>query len=219
MLYIGLCLREKGLFDAVEAVALANRALAGRNVPVRVQLEVAGRFYLPAEQQEFEKRIQQPDLKWSAPSSGTGDSHEAGAAGAAVRYHGFVQGTAKDRLFRETDCLIFPTYYAAESFGLVLIEAMAHGSDVIATRWRNIPELLPPGYPGLVPPRDPQALAECILGFLEHYQGGRLRRHYEEHHSLAELWSGIESALRELETSDPAGTCNHCRSGPDTRSE
>jgi len=44
-----------------------------------------------------------------------------------VEYCGFVTGAEKSRLFREADVFCFPTYYPAESFGLVVLEAMAHG--------------------------------------------------------------------------------------------
>ena len=42
-----------------------------------------------------------------------------------VDYRGFVSGAGKEEVFRESDCFCFPTYYAAESFGLALVEAMA----------------------------------------------------------------------------------------------
>jgi len=51
-----------------------------------------------------------------------------------------------------------------EAFGLVVIEAMALGVPVIATRAGGIPELVEDGHDGrLVPPKDPQALASAII--------------------------------------------------------
>ena len=75
--------------------------------------------------------------------------------GPCVTYAGFVFGPAKQRILTESDCFCFPTYYYAESFGLVLVEAMAFGLPVITTRWRSIPELLPQDYPGFVDIRSP----------------------------------------------------------------
>ena len=198
LLFIGLCYREKGLFDAVEAVARANRRLADRGAGVQVQLDVAGRFYLADEQREFEVRIRQPDLQLCDPDAETGAAGPT-APRLAVRYHGFAAGDAKERLFREADCLLFPTYYAAESFGLVLIEAMAHGMDVITTRWHNIPELLPAAYPGLVEPRDPSGLDGALEYFLRHYEGDRLRQHYEKRFALERFRSRVETAVSELD--------------------
>jgi glycosyltransferase involved in cell wall biosynthesis len=197
LLFISLCYREKGLFDALEAVALANQRLLARQCAVQVQLDVAGRFYLPSEQQEFEERIRQPDLQRAVRLPGPNACHEPQST-AAVVYHGFAGGDAKSRLFRECDCLIFPTYYAAESFGLVILEAMAHGMDIIATRWRNIPELLPPRYPGLVEPRDPPALARVIELFLHQHHGPELRQHFEDHHHIRHFQRRMEQALQDL---------------------
>jgi glycosyltransferase involved in cell wall biosynthesis len=194
MLFLSLCYREKGLFDAVEAVACINGRLACRHAPVRVQLEVAGRFYLAAEQREFEERIQRPDLGL-IPDPVSNPPPAQRTWEPAVQYHGFLSGDAKARLFRDCDLLVFPTYYEAESYPLVLIEAMAHGLDILTTNWRNIPELLPPDYPGLVNPRDPAGIADALEHFLTHYEGGALRRRYEELHSADHFWQRMQSVL------------------------
>jgi glycosyltransferase involved in cell wall biosynthesis len=157
ILFISLCTREKGLFDAVAGVILLNRKLAAQGTRLRARLNVAGRFICAREQAEFEQRVREaPELRWPAAPS----------LNSLVRYHGFVTGADKERLFRENDCLCFPTYYAAESFGLVLVEAMAVGLEVVTTRWRSIPELLPVGYPGLVAPHSPEQIAAACERFL-----------------------------------------------------
>ncbi|MEI6350029.1 MAG: glycosyltransferase family 4 protein [Verrucomicrobiota bacterium] len=139
-LYIAHCTRDKGVFDALDGVAVFNR----QNTKLRVHLTVAGSFLRECEEQEFHRRIAQPDL--------------AGA----VTYSGFVQGAEKARLFKENDCLCFPTYYIAEGQPVNLIEAMAFGMSIITTRWRAIPEILPPGYPGFTSPKAPQEFAEAL---------------------------------------------------------
>jgi glycosyltransferase involved in cell wall biosynthesis len=54
-----------------------------------------------------------------------------------------------------------------EGFGLVLLEAMAAGVPVVASRVSSIPEIVLDGHTGyLVPPLDGTALAERILGLL-----------------------------------------------------
>src|SRR5262249_13879357 len=66
--FLGLCIRSKGIFDAVEAVALANGQLEAQDRPVRVRLVVAGAFVSDVERAEFDRRIERPDLVVGAQS-------------------------------------------------------------------------------------------------------------------------------------------------------
>lgn len=80
-----------------------------------------------------------------------------------VRFTGFVED---DRLlasaFREARLFVLPSEY--ESFGLVLLEALAQGTPVIASRVGGIPEFVPDGKAGLlVPPNDAKALADALV--------------------------------------------------------
>jgi len=60
------------------------------------------------------------------------------------------------------DLLVAPSLW--EGFGLVLLEAMVAGRPIVASRVSAIPEVVADGETGiLVPPKDPQALAEAIL--------------------------------------------------------
>jgi len=71
-----------------------------------------------------------------------------------------------------------PTVYAAldvvaapsrwEGFGLALVEAMAAGRPIVATRVGAIPEVVAEGETALlVPPNDPPALAEALCALLD----------------------------------------------------
>jgi len=63
--------------------------------------------------------------------------------------------------YREARALVLPSDY--EAFGLVLVEAMAQGTPVIASNVGGIPEIVNDGRTGLlVPPASPQALAVAI---------------------------------------------------------
>lgn len=56
-----------------------------------------------------------------------------------------------------------------EAFGLTVVEAMAAGVPLVATRTGGIPELVEEGTTGiLVPPGDPRALADALGVLLEH---------------------------------------------------
>ncbi len=57
--------------------------------------------------------------------------------------------------------LVLPSEY--EAFGLVLLEALAHGTPVVASRVGGIPEFVPDGEAGLlVPPRSPDELVAAM---------------------------------------------------------
>ena len=79
-----------------------------------------------------------------------------------VHYAGFVEAEEKRSLLYYSDCLCFPTYYEAEGQPVSIIEAMAFGLPVIATRWRGIPAMLPANYPGFVPQQAPQEIAAMM---------------------------------------------------------
>jgi len=62
----------------------------------------------------------------------------------------------------QIDILAMPSLW--EAFGLSAAEAMAMGKPVIATRVEGLPEVVEDGRTGmLVPPADPQALAQRVL--------------------------------------------------------
>ncbi len=182
VVYLGLCHRQKGLFDILDAVATVHRSLRG--TALRVKLAVAGTFWDNSERAEFEQRIREPDLTEGGPM---------------VDYRGFVTGEDKTRLLQESDCLCFPTYYPAESFGLVLVEAMAFGLPVVTTTWRMIPELLPPGYPGLVPPQSPGRVADALLSVARQRYDPSLRAHFLDYFTERQFAENMKAALAGLE--------------------
>jgi glycosyltransferase involved in cell wall biosynthesis len=64
-------------------------------------------------------------------------------------------------------CDVFVMPSLGEGVSNVLLEAMALGKPVVATRVGGTPELVRDGETGwLVPPRDPEALAAAVLGVL-----------------------------------------------------
>lgn len=183
VLFLAHCTREKGLFDTLEGVALANARLA-ESAPLRLELTVAGLFMDPKDRAEFDERIARPDL--------------AGA----VQYAGFISGEDKDRLLRESDCLAFPTYYPAEGQPVNLIEAMAYGLPAVTSRWRAIPEILVSEYPAFVPPQAPERIAAAFERLLFHDDFVGLRRHFlanfTEHRHLERLKAVVAASVSEV---------------------
>ena len=181
VLFLSLCCAEKGLFDTIEAVVQANQQAGG--LPVRFELVVAGNFMHPAERTEFETRLRQSDLNQNVP---------------VVKYIGFVSGEEKRRVFETSDCFCLPTFYTAESFGVVLIEAMAFGLPVITTRWRGLHELLPSGYPGLVNLQSPGEIAARLLALLREDYDDSLREWFLAHYTDAMFSQKLRIALANL---------------------
>src|SRR6266581_2785171 len=77
VLYLAHCTREKGLFDTVAGVEIANQQLRARRGPVSLRLLVTGNFVTAEEKAEFERLLAKP---------GASDT---------IEYLGFVSGEQK----------------------------------------------------------------------------------------------------------------------------
>jgi glycosyltransferase involved in cell wall biosynthesis len=100
----------------------------------------------------------------------------ANEMGIAERVH--VLGPRKDvpELMHAIDVFAMPSIW--EGFGLVLLEAMAAGRPIVASRVATIPEVVVDGETGiLVPAGDPLALAEALATLADQ---PRLARQYGE---------------------------------------
>jgi glycosyltransferase involved in cell wall biosynthesis len=167
VLFLGLCCEEKGLFAAAEAVLAAGPGFS---------FVAAGAFTDVATRERFGALCA---------------NHPA-----ALRHAGPVHGADKEKLFRESRCLCLPTHYAAEGQPLVLLEAMAHDLPVIATRWRGIPDTLPPEA-ALVEPGDTGALTAAFVRLRQNPPPAEaFRRHYLAHFTLERHIAALATALR-----------------------
>jgi glycosyltransferase involved in cell wall biosynthesis len=134
LLYMGRLVREKGLYELVQGLALARRQ------GVAAELAIAGAG-------PEEARLQQ-----SAVALGL----------EGVSFLGPVRGAAKMTAFERADVFVLPTYHL-EGLPYALLESMAAGVPVIATRVGGIPELVADGINGLlIEPQAPQAIALAI---------------------------------------------------------
>lgn len=167
VLFLAHCTREKGVFDTLAAVRMLHEQKPGS-----IELTVAGAFLSQDEEVEFRKQLQP-----------------------FVRYVGFVGGQQKDRLLREHDCFCFPTYYGAEGQPVNLIEAMAYGMNIVTTRWRTVPELLPDDFCGFVPIQSPAAVAEALGAAMLQDNFAAMRRHFLENYTAASHIRRLVAAL------------------------
>ena len=129
---------------------------------------------------------------------------------------GYLTGEAKQQCFIEHDIFLAPSRW--ESFGLTVIEAMAHGMQVVAAASDGVAGVLPDGYAFLSPVGSAPLLAKNLLGccanlrqgprladgrelrerFLAHYQKG----YFAEKITSAFVWLGGGAACK------PAGEGN-----------
>lgn len=97
-----------------------------------------------------------------------------------VEYLGEVGDAERRELLRNARGLLFPVR-SAEPFGLVLIEAMAAGTPVVAFRAGAVPELVAEGVTGhVVADAGEAALAASNLEALDR---SGIRRHFEERYT------------------------------------
>ena len=185
VLYLAHCTREKGLFDTLNGVGLANQRLRQRQSPVSLRLLVTGGFVTAGEKAEFERRMKEP---------GMADM---------VQYLGFVSGDQKNQLLRDADLFCFPTYYENENQPVNLIEAMAFGLPILTTRWRSLPELFPANYPGLVNVRSPEQIADGLLTLMTDETGEGFREIFLHSYTLKRHLSGLAAAFTQLEAAAP----------------
>jgi glycosyltransferase involved in cell wall biosynthesis len=181
VLYLAHCTREKGLFDTISGVVLANERLAEQRIPLKMRLLVTGNFVTEEEREVFEGIVTQIRL--------------AGM----VDYLGFVSGQKKNELLRSADLFCFPTFYQNENQPVNLIEAMAFGLPILTTRWRSIPELFPANYAGLVEIRSPDQVAAALLKLARTESGEGFREIFLAGFTLSRHLAGLAEAFRRVE--------------------
>jgi glycosyltransferase involved in cell wall biosynthesis len=109
---------------------------------------------------------------------------ERTAAAGAIAYAGGADRAGVLDALRSAVALVMPSIWF-EGFPLVLLEAFASGTPLVASRIGSLAEIIEDGVTGLlVEPDDPAALAERMRWALEHpdemrAMGARAREEYE----------------------------------------
>lgn len=113
-----------------------------------------------------------PDIKLSLVGEGDAISEYQNYAkklyiSENVIFTGPLQGEQLAQQYRNSYALVLPSISSAESFGIVLIEAMASGLPVIGSNRGGIPGVIDDNVNGiLVTPRNPQSIADAIKKLL-----------------------------------------------------
>ena len=121
-----------------------------------------------------------------------------------IRPLGIVSETEKHALLEATTLLVMPSH--ADSFGIVFLEAWAHGKPVIGARAGGIPAVVDDGQNGiLVPFGDVVALAQTIHHLLTHPDlahklGENGRRKVTTHYTWEHVTDQVEAQYRLLIT-------------------
>ena len=130
------------------------------------------------------------DVCRRAQDSGLGDR---------VRFPGPRIGAELERAYAAADLLLLASH--AETYGMVVTEALARGLPVLATEVGGMTEALGHGEDGtrpglLVPPGDPAALGSALRRWLGDAElRGRLRRAARERRGSLGRWPATASAL------------------------
>jgi glycosyltransferase involved in cell wall biosynthesis len=159
-----------GRFHPDKAPHLALEAAHAAGVP----LILAGKCAEPFEKAYFEREVR-PRL--------TEDDHVFGMADAIE----------KRKLLAEARCLLFPIQWE-EPFGMVMIEAMACGTPVVALRGGAVAEVVVNGVTGFVrdnPDQLPKAVHDAVR-----LDPVACRRHVAAHFSASHLGAGYVAAYR-----------------------
>jgi glycosyltransferase involved in cell wall biosynthesis len=150
LLFLGRMSPDKGAHRAV-AVAMETG----------LPLKIAGKCREPKEQQYFDELVR-PHL---------GPAHQ-------IEYLGEVNHGEKVELLQDARATLFPIEWE-EPFGLVMIESMACGTPVIATRWGAVPEVIENGRSGIIV--DDFRLMAHAIEEADRLDPLECRRYVEEH--------------------------------------
>jgi glycosyltransferase involved in cell wall biosynthesis len=161
-----------GRFAEDKGAHLAIEAARSARLPI----VVAGKCNEPAERDYFAAQI--------APRLGAG-----------VRYVGEADADAKRQLLAGARALMFPVQWE-EPFGMVMIEAMACGTPVVALRRGSVPEVVEDGVSGVVvdcPEQLPAAIAAA-----ERIDPASCRKHALREFDLPIMATGYERVYRSV---------------------
>jgi len=178
ILFLGNLTRRKGAYDLVDAFARAGRD------GFRGVVRLAGGELHPGQRDDMLRYI------------------DAAGCSDAVALLGVVAGQVKEQALADADCLALPSY--AEGLPMAVLEGMAYGLPVLATRIGAIPEVVTDGREGfLFDPGDVATMADRLARLgrdaaLRREMGRAARARIEAEYSLDVMAARILAIYREV---------------------
>lgn len=186
LLFMGRLVPEKGLDDAIAACLQLN-----------MRLEIGTQFPDKAHENGYFNEKIKPFL-----------------ADPLIGEPGMVDGVDKTLLYSKAKALLFPIKWE-EPFGMVMIEAMACGTPVIAYNHGSVPEIVKDGVTGFIVNEGGKGqgdslkikktgvagLAEAI-GRIGEIDRVACRKHIEEHFSVEKMVENHEKVYEKILTAD-----------------
>ena len=117
--------------------------------------------------------------------------------GQAIEFLGEINDKQKTSFLRDAAALLFPIDWP-EPFGLVMIEAMACGTPVLAFRCGSVPEIVEDGVTGKVVESEDEAIV--ALPELLTYDRRAVRKRFQERFTVARMARDYAGLYRKLVT-------------------
>lgn len=121
-----------------------------------------------------------------------------------IKFLGEQNFSQKINLLSGSRVLVFPIKWQ-EAFGLVMVEAMACGTPVVAFNRGSVPEIIKDGETGYIcPPDDIGAMVKAVKKIYQmpvsEYQGMRknCRQHVEENFTIEKMVDGYEKVYKNV---------------------
>ena len=116
--------------------------------------------------------------------------------GKQIQFVGTADFKKKIELLRRAKAFLFPIFNRQEPFGLVVIEAMACGTPVIAATSGSMPELIKDGETGFLV--DTKEEAVQVLKKIHTISRKKCREHIAENFSLQTMVDNYEQLYKEI---------------------
>jgi glycosyltransferase involved in cell wall biosynthesis len=140
---------------------------------------------------------QRPDVKFLLVGDGPSRPELEQRLGTFARFAGYQTGEALADHYAAGDLFAFPS--VTETFGNVVLEAMASGLPVVAIRAGGVGEIVQPGKTGLLiePDQSPDCFARGLLDLVDDVDRLRVMGANARDYALSQSWDAIMSDLRD----------------------